>query len=430
MSLLDRPTFLKSVASTTGATPLLGRFLEGAFIEGARIPRRKLPVAAIVTEYRDRSHADVIVGKILEGFQQDGDAGADLYLASLFTYQVPEGDMSRGLAAKYGFPIVDTIDEAITLGSDQVKVAGVLSIGEHGSYPYTPDTQQHMYPRRRFFDEISASFRRTGSVVPVFNDKHLSYRWRDASHMVETAREMKFPLMAGSSLPVTWRRPADMLPIGTQIEDALTIGYGGYESYGFHALETHQSLIERRRGGESGVKGIQALRGDAVWQAETAGRWSRELAEAAFAAIPDVPKGKWEAALAQDAAWYLIDHHDGLRSSVVMANGVSRHFAVALRVKGRRDPVVTWFQLQEGKPYLHFAYLLKAIEHLIHTGEPPYPVERTLLTTGILDRAMHSLFNSGKRFLTPELAFGYQPSDWPYANHPASQLRLNFPESG
>ena len=113
-----------------------------------------------------------------------------------------------------------------------------------------------------------------------------------------------------------------------------------------------------------------------------------------------------------------------------MANGVSRHFAVALRVKGRRDPVVTWFQLQEGKPYLHFAYLLKAIEHLIHTGEPPYPVERTLLTTGILDRAMHSLFNSGKRFLTPELAFGYQPSDWPYANHPASQLRLNFPESG
>ena len=137
-----------------------------------------------------------------------------LYLAALFTDQVPEGDMSRGLAAKYGFLIVGTIDEAITLGSDEVKVAGVLSIGEHGSYPYTPDTKQHMCPRRRFFDEISVTFRRTGSVVPVFNDKHLSYRRSDASLMVETAREMKFPLMAGSSLPLTWRRPEDVLPVG------------------------------------------------------------------------------------------------------------------------------------------------------------------------------------------------------------------------
>lgn len=109
-----------------------------------------------------------------------------------------------------------------------------------------------------------------------------------------------------------------------------------------------------------------------------------------------------------------------------MANGVSRHFAVALRVKDRRDPVVIWFQLHEGKPYLHFAYLIKAIEHLIHTGAPPYPVEGTLLTTDILNRVMYSLSNEGKRFLTPELAFGYQPSDWPYANHPASQLKLNF----
>ncbi len=425
MSPLDRRTFLKSTVAAWGVAPLLGGLLNGALT-----PRRKLPVAAIVTEYRDSSHADVIVGKILEGFHQDGGAGADLYLASLFTDQVPEADMSRRLAAKYDFPIVDTIDEAITLGSDEVKVAGVLSIGEHGSYPYTPDTKQHMYPRRRFFDEISNTFRRTGSVVPVFNDKHLSYRWRDASHMVETAREMKFPLLAGSSLPLTWRRPEDALPIGTQIEEALTIGYGGYESYGFHALETHQSLIERRRGGESGVEGVQALRGDAVWKAEREGRWSRELLEAALAAIPYIPEGKWESALAKDAAWYLMDHSDGLRSSVAMVNGVSRHFAVALRIKGQHDPVVSWFQLQEGKPYLHFAYLVKAIEHLIHSGNPPYPVERTLLTTGILDRVMHSLSSNGKRFLTPELTFGYSPSDWPYANHPASQLRLNLQEPG
>jgi hypothetical protein len=172
------------------------------------------------------------------------------------------------------------------------------------------------------------------------------------------------------------------------------------------------------------VEAVQAVRGADIWQAEGEGRWSRKLLEAAFAAIPDVPEGSWENHLDKKAACYLIDHRDGLRTTVVMANGVARHFAVALKLQGQADPLVTWFQLQDGKPYGHFAYLLRAIEHLIHSKEPPYPVERTLLTTGVLDRVMHSLVDRGKRLATPELDFRYQPTNWPYANHPKSQLRI------
>ena len=44
--------------------------------------------------------------------------------------------------------------------------------------------------------------------MPVFDDKHLSYSFEKARAMVEAARRLGFPLLAGSSLPVTWRLPS------------------------------------------------------------------------------------------------------------------------------------------------------------------------------------------------------------------------------
>lgn len=386
--------------------------------------RAKLPVAAVVTAYTPNSHSDVIVGKILEGWQQDGGAGPDLKLVSLWTDQVPANDRSRSLAEKHGFRIAKSIDDAITNGTDRIQVAGVLSIGEHGNYPFTPDTNQHMYPRRRFFDEIAATFRRVGQVVPVFNDKHLAYRWDDAKHMFDTARALQIPFLAGSSVPVAWRVPPLDLPRDCEIEAAVTIGHGGLESYGFHALETHQCLIERRRGGETGLAAIQAVRGNEILKAEQAGRWSRELFDAALKTMPPLKRAKENWTESKDSAAYLLEHRDGLRSAVIMASGLAAHFASAVKLKGQDKPLATWFKLQENKPYGHFAYLLFAIEHTVRTGMAAYPVERTLLTTGMLDRLMHSLAQEGRRFETPELHLAYQPADWPFANHPKSPLTI------
>ncbi len=416
-----RRDFLRQSASATLAAPLFGA--AAARVQAAR-EDEKLPVAAVVTVYQKQSHADVIVGKILEGYQQQGGPGPGLRLASLYIDQEPSQEMSRALAEKHAFRRSPTIADALTLGTDRLQVAGVLSIGEHGNYPYTPATRQHMYPRRRFFDEIVDVFRRCGQTVPVFNDKHLSYRWEDAEHMVRTARDVKFPLLAGSSLPVAWRYPPLELPLECEIEAALAIGYGGLEAYGFHALETLQCMIERRRGGETGVDSVQAVQHDALRAAAQTGAWSRDLFRAALQTLPGTPQDSDEWPQSDNSAAYLMQHRDGLRSAVVMASGLARHFAFAVKLKGRAEPLATWFKLQEDRPYGHFAYLVRAIEHTIRTGTTAYPVERTLLTTGILDRAMHSLADGGKKFESPELRFAYQPREWPFANSPSSTLEL------
>lgn len=386
----------------------------------------KLPVAAVVTTYNTNSHADVIVGKILSGWQQNGGDGPALKLVAMYVDQTGRDDLSRGLSDKHGFKLAQSIDEAITLGTDKVQVAGVLSIGEHGNYPDTPDTGQKMYPRRRLFEQIASSFERCGSVVPVFNDKHLAYNWADAKFMVDTARRMGIPLLAGSSVPVSMREPALELNRDTEFDEVLSIGYGGLESYGIHALEGHQAMIERRRGGESGIASVQALQGEAIYRAAADNRWSVELFESILAALPRRPSASRDWAMKKNTALYLLEHRDGLKSAVAMIGGLAPEFAFAAKLKGRATPMVTRFKLQEGAPYSHFAHLLKAIEETIHKRKAAYPVERTLLTTGALDRLMHSLAESGARIDTPELAIQYEPADWKFANHSQSALQLTY----
>lgn len=418
----NRREFLQSTAATAAALSLPTVALPLFAAE-----RKKLPVAAIVTIYGPNSHTDVIVGKILEGWLHDGGAGPDLTLASMYVDQVGEKDLSREMATKHGFRLAKTIDEAITLGTDKVQVAGVLSIGEHGNYGVT-DIGQPKYPRRRFFEGIVAAFERGGQVVPMFNDKHLAYRWEDAKFIYDTARERKIPLLAGSSVPLAWRVPVLEMEKGVELESALTVGCSELEIYGIHALEAHQAMIERRRGGEAGIVSVQALRGEAIHKAAADNRWPADLFEVALATLPGQLKATPDWVTGRSTAVYLLEHKDGLHSAVVMVGGLTSEFAFAAKVKGKTEPVATWIRLQNYRPFGHFAQQLRAIEETIHTGRAVYPLERTLLTTGTLDRLMHSIAQDDKRFDTPELAIAYQPTDWPFANHPETKLKLPEPK--
>jgi hypothetical protein len=380
------------------------------------MPAKK--VAAVVTEYRKWSHADVILRNLLDGYPPDGKTRPNLELVSLVTDQVPQNDMSRDLAKKHGFKICDTIAAALTLGGNSLAVDGVLSIGEHGSYPKN-EKDQLLYPRRRFFEEITTVFERVKKSVPVFNDKHLAATWDDAKWMYDRARKLYVPLLAGSSIPVTWRKPDVQLPIGCELVGAVQIGYGPFEGYGFHALEGLECMVERRAGGETGVKAVTCHSGKAMWDALDRQPWAAPLLDAAIALVPSHAKGDIRelSAKAKDSGVFEVEYRDGLRAFVVMPNGWVYEgdggaFIFAGQRKGQEKPDACQFYLQQPDPFAHFAELTKAIDSLIQSGHAPYPAERTLVTTGVLDAVMTSRFKGGVRVETPHLEVKYRPTEW------------------
>lgn len=374
-------------------------------------------IAAILTEYRPRSHADVIVTKFLTGFPtDDGLIRPRVQIASMYVDQFAEagadvavnqwagGDLSRRYSQEFNVPIYRSIVDALTLGGETLAVDGVLLIGEHGRYAWN-EKGQHLYPRKYFLEQIAGVMATTGRAVPVFNDKHLSYNWHDARWMFDRLAALGAPFMAGSSLPLGWRRPWLEHELETPISEALAIGYSGLDVYGFHALETLQCMIERRRGGESGVVAVTCLEGNAVWDAAGAGLWSLDLAEAAWATIEETPAEGLTGC--PEPAIFLIEYADGTRGSVLMLGNYVSDFAYAARIGD--EIAATEVYLQSGDPHSHFSYLSLNVEEMFVTGVPTYPVERTLLTTGVLEAALDSRFHGHVRVETPHLAIRYQP---------------------
>lgn len=251
------------------------------------MPKR---IAVVTTIYRYLSHAQHEADRYLVGYPRAGRwHKPDLQIVSLYVDQKPEGDLSQARASEFGFKVYPTIAETLRCGGDKLAVDGVLLIGEHGNYPRN-EKGQVLYPRYDFFKQIVEVFEKDGRAVPVFNDKHLSYSFEKAKWMVEASKRLKFPLLAGSSLPVTWRLPDIELPLGCEIEDALMVGVGGSDAMDYHALEAMQCMVERRKGGETGVRAVQLIDGDAVWKAGEEGRWSKRLLTAALSRS-DTPLG-------------------------------------------------------------------------------------------------------------------------------------------
>jgi hypothetical protein len=346
-------------------------------------------------------------------------------LVSLYVDQVGENDLSRSRAEQFPtMKLYPTIAEALTLGASKLAVDGVVVVGEHGNYPRN-EKGQTRYPRWEFFQQIIPVFKDSARVVPMFNDKHLSWNWDWAKQMVATSHEMGFAYMAGSSLAVTWRIPSVEMPLGSRIREALCVGYGGVDSYDFHALETIQCMVERRAGGETGVKWIEAYRGEKFWNALREGRWSRRLMEAALCrshtltpARPGfndiLPTDDDLRRLVADPIAYQYEHSDGLTCTMILMNGLVKDFNFAARINGRGEPFSTqmYLPMPDGRTTLasFFSPLVNNMEKMFLTGKPTYPVERTLLTTGLVAAGVESLYRQQTRYDTPHLAVTYQPT--------------------
>jgi hypothetical protein len=384
-------------------------------------PRKRL--AVVTTEWRYHSHAWHMAERFLVGYPVNGKwRRPQLDIVAAYVDQTPENDLSRKRSAEFGFPIYRTIPEALRCGGDKLAVDAVLIIGEHGKYPMN-ELGQKKYPRYEFFKKVTDVFRQDGRAAPIFNDKHLSWKWDWAKEMVGIAQELKFPFIAGSSLPVTWRMPAVDLPYGAQVEELLCVAMGSVDIYDFHALETIQCMAERRRGGETGVAALQALRGDSVWKAMEAGAWARggwdqRLLEACLSrshtlAQPETFSHRYPSP-AQIRQWvkepiaYRFEYSDGVKATMLLLNGLVGDFTFAARLKGQAEPLSTLFYLPPNPNVVYSAALMSKVEQTFLTGKVPYPIERTLLTTGLVEAGMRSLASGQKRLETPHLAIRYQ----------------------
>jgi hypothetical protein len=430
--VISRRTLLALAAAST-AMPMSAR------AQSSDAPKK---LAGICFAYTPISHAHVIFAKYLDGYEsfrkglnplsrKRGDAqdGVDApfsqqqlpppyqptrprsEIASLYVAQRPENDLSRQVSDKYGIPMHRSIYEALALGGDKLAVDGVLLIGEHGDYPGN-EKGQKLYPRFEAFLEITDVFRQTGRAVPVFSDKHLSYDWRKAHRMVEISKELDFPLMAGSSLPVTWRIPAVDVPYGATVKHAVGVAFGGLDSYGLHLLESIQCMVERRKGGETGVKSVQCLEDGAVWNFLNRTPWAKRLFDRAVPHAVETYDAGRPRSVVEHPAVLLVEHNDGLQTAGFLLTNYLRDFTVAVDVEGRAEPISTLMHLEQTAfSGYHFVCQLKNIERMFETGKATYPAERTMLTSGILDLALESRVRGHKRLPTPMLAMRYQSPD-------------------
>lgn len=410
--MLNRRDFLTATA---------GIALSSTFARGAESSRKR--VAFLGTIVHKHSHAQHFLDRLSQGYIWQGHwQEPRVDVASVYIDQFPGGetDLGRQRIAKHKLNQTASIREALTLGGSKLAVDGVVIIGEHGNYPKN-EKGQTRYPRYEWFKEVVKIFEESGRSVPVFNDKHLSTDWDEAAEMVADSKRLNFPFLAGSSLPVTWRLPAIDMPYDADLKESVCVAYGGIDSYDFHAFETAQCMSERRRGGEVGIRSVQGLRGEQLWSylAADANRRTRDLFVAALCRSHNLPvEGgyptapvtfEWAKQVLPNTTGLLVEHRDGFRTSAFLTGISDFNYAGAVGDNGEIVSCQMYLPMPgHGSTTADFFNpLTRHIEDMVLTGKAAYPVERTLLTSGMVIGGVDSLHQDSAVVKTPKMAVAY-----------------------
>jgi hypothetical protein len=253
--------------------------------------------------------------------------------------------------------------------------------------------------------------------------------------LADLARSRQIDLLAGTPLGVTWRLPEVELPPATSLAEALIVVQTNsspnqasppappsmLRGAELHALEGLLPVIERRHGGESGIRSIRFLEGKELWKAGDRGTWSWPLLASALSRS-DSPQGDsvldgrtqdlvglgLVPKLARHPRGWVLEHRDGLRSTILVLDGVVADFNFAVRA---RDGSIVSAQLYRAPAPAeqHFSRLTAVMEDFFRTGKAPWPIERNLLIAGLLEAFGRPSSRSGRIVPTPWLEIAYQP---------------------
>ena len=371
-------------------------------------PAGAKPVALLVADWAENTHPEVLFTRIFRTYTRDGKGPPSrLRVASVYRDLPTPRDMTGKYAAEHGFRVVNSVEEALTLGTGTLAVDGVLISTEFAPYPES-DTGQIVYPHRRLFEECVNVFKSSGRSVPVFIDKHLADTHQDSQWIYDTAKELKIPLMAGSSIPLCVFEAEATPEPGAELKEIVGVSYHTLTTYGFHGLEMTQALAERRKGGETGIKQVRCLTGPAVWQAAGVEYDPQLLAAALEKAGAVVPAGKTPADLVPEPVLFAIDHADGLRVNLFTLNGLVAGWSAAWRYRDGRS-AATLMASEAHLERVRFDWQMRGVEDMVLGGKPSWPAERTLISSGTLDAALISRRDGGKPLPTQFLMVAYQP---------------------
>jgi hypothetical protein len=377
-------------------------------------------IACLVTYWAfTRSHADWIITKLLDGYWWQGaHTPSRVDVVSVYIHQFDTSELGQKICKSKGIPIFKTVGEAVTLGGEELAVDGVVIVGEHGNYP--TDLKGHwLLPRWWIYDQVIRVFEKSKRSVPVFNDKHFSYNWDDAKWMFDKSRELGFPLTGGSSIPFYFRKPEIELANDTPIRNSIVIGGASDEGGIFHCIDVLQAFVERRKGGETGVKSVQSIRGPETSKWVDRNPWAGQLLDSVAKSF-DLKPGVFQEN--ERANVCIVEYNDGTKAAVISGRGVG--WTWAGEIEGQKEPTIV-SMLGWAGPYSQY-HASNAQPHWITemmvTGKEPYNAERLLLSTGIVNHYMESNWENGRysavgRIIeTPYMNMTYRPTRGPQFN--------------
>jgi hypothetical protein len=229
--------------------------------------------------------------------------------------------------------------------------------------------------------------------------------------MFDKTRELNFPLTGGSSIPTYYRLPEIELDIDTPIKNSVVLGGAEDEGAFFHCVDVLQAFVERRKGGETGVKAVQCIRGPETWTWTVDHPWAGRLLEAVRANFKLKP-GHFQEVSKPNVC--IVEYNDGTKAAVYSARDVG--WTYAGEIEGRKDPSIIsmlgwpgpFSQYHASNSQPHW------ITEMMVTKKEPFNAERLLLSTGIVDYNMDSNWENGRysavgrRIETPFMNISYK----------------------
>jgi len=361
-----------------------------------------LQLAAVVEDFRSGSPSQELLDRFLTGLAPWGEVARPMRGGVIVHSRDGSGadDLARR-AADFGVASAKKLAEAVSFARAILFVPR-----DAGARP--PDSGA--------LEELLGAAPRGARV---FVAGRLGRDAASARRAIDLARSRGLAIAAGGYMPFTWRLPAVDVPFGARLTHALVAPVGDPGAAEYHGLEALLALTARREGGERGVAAVTARAGAFVWQMVERDAQLRRLFEAAVSrsdspqgdALTDgrtqdivglgiVPK------LARDPIAWEIEHADGLRSALVVLNGVVADSNFAVRESsGRITSAQLYLPPAPGRHY--WTALARRAHSFLAGGPPPWPAERTVLLDGLLAALEAARASPGERAPAKDLAIAY-----------------------